>query len=103
MESSKQEALLVLNGWAESETTVSVRIRSSWIESDGFAGTIISADIDCIEIGGFGLMLSVDFSCASGFTWGEEREPGAEFDPEIFESVLRFDSNGISFAFAAGK
>ena len=76
MESSKEEALLVLNGWLESETIVSVRIESSWINTDGFAGSILSADSECVEIGGPGLMLSVDFSSATAFTWGEREGIG---------------------------
>src|ERR1700677_1490439 len=104
MESSKEEALLVLNGWLESETIVSVRIESSWINTDGFAGSILSADAECVEIGGPGLMLSVDFSSAAGFTWGEEKESDAEFAPDVFESVLRFTTElGLSFAFAASR
>jgi hypothetical protein len=104
MESSKEEAILVLNGWAESKATVLVRIKSSWIDSDGFAGSIISADAECVEIAGPGLMLSVDFSSATAFTWGEEKESDAEFDPAVFESVLRFTTaHGLSFAFAASR
>jgi|SRR5487761_1821929 len=103
LESSKAEALLIPSGWAEAETTVSVRIRSSWITSDGFAGSILSADSECVEIGGPGLMLSVEFSLASKFTWGEETGSDAEFDPDTFESVLRFEATGVSFAVAAAK
>jgi hypothetical protein len=103
MESSKEEALLILRGWAETEAIVSVRIESSWIESDGFAGGVDFVDSDCIEIGGPGLMLSVDFSSASKFRWGEEKGPSSDFNSDTFESVLRFEANGMSFALAAAK
>jgi hypothetical protein len=101
MESSKAEALLILSGWRDEETTISVRIESSWIESGGFAGGIDFVDSDCIKIGGPGLTLSIDFSCASNFTWGEEKD--SDFNPDTFESVLRFEATGMSFALAAAK
>ena len=95
--------MLILDWWHSNDVTVSASISGPGVSIDVFVGSILFADEECIEIGGLGLMLSIDFSTASGFSWGEESDESAEFDPATFDSVFRFKSDGKLFALGAAK
>jgi hypothetical protein len=101
LKSSKESALMLLRGWLEDETVVSVKIESGSVNLYGFAGTIVFAESAVIEVHGAGLSLSIELESASDFTWGDERE--VELDVETFDSELRFESEGLLFMLSATK
>jgi hypothetical protein len=78
-----------------------VTIDSNWVALTGFAGSIRVVEADRLQIAGPGLALLIEISSASDFSWGDEREQ--DFDPETFESELRFKSKGMVFTLSVSK
>lgn len=100
----------MLKGWQDSRAFVSLRIVAESIALEGYTGSIEAVSPETVVISTPGIALWIDLSSASGFSWGPvgptKNPEDSDFDPFFsseYDSVLKFESQDLTFFFAAAK